>query len=381
MNSKSPMFKTNFSKNLTKDNFDLIILTSSENIKNNNLVYLLKQDFDQVFSIITKDRVYAYISPLEYINLKKEIKKSNKDSIKKSVITYKEFNYKTIKNDISIICQDIKRKKKSYKATGLTVGLDYKTTSIQSKKNIKKLFDTIKIKFFDSSGIFEDLRLIKTEYEIESITKACKISEDILKKITKKLSQKQFKTEKSILNFIKQETIKKNSSLSFEPIVASGTNTNKPHHIAQDQKLKKGFLMLDFGNTFQRYCSDITRMFYLGNPSKVELNKYKELLTIQKKLVSLCLPETKIKDLEIKSRDLLGKDATFFVHSLGHGVGLDIHERPFFNEQTKLKEGMIITIEPGLYFENYGMRIEDTVLIGKKPKRLTKSKKDLIIIK
>ena len=133
---------------------------------------------------------------------------------------------------------------------------------------------------------------------------------------------------------------------------------------------------MDLGVKHKNYCSDITRTVYLGKPSKKEKDDYNKVLKLQEELIKS--KELDAKKLDSKARKILGKD---FIHGLGHGIGIEIHEKPLLTQKTKdkLKNNMVFTIEPGLY-KKQGIRIEDDILIKNNKKiQLTKTRKNLII--
>jgi Xaa-Pro aminopeptidase len=141
-------------------------------------------------------------------------------------------------------------------------------------------------------------------------------------------------------------------------------------------------LILDFGAKCDGYCSDMTRTLYVGKPTEKDKEIYKYVLDVQKTAVKMSVVGVCCCEIYSYALDMLGNE---FCHNLGHGVGLEIHEAPNLGPGSEhiLKEGMCITIEPGIYNEGkYGIRIEDTVLITKNgPKILTRSRKELIRIK
>ena len=154
--------------------------------------------------------------------------------------------------------------------------------------------------------------------------------------------------------------------------------------MANDTKLKKGFLVVDFGVKYQGLCADCTRTFYLGKPSLEDVKMYNLVLTAQKTALNEVKTGVYAADLDAISRAVLIDYLWNFVHGLGHGVGKKIHKAPRVSPRSKSKllENDIITIEPGLYFKNrFGIRIEDTVWVKKKPVVLTRFTKNLICIK
>ena len=191
------------------------------------------------------------------------------------------------------------------------------------------------------------------------------------------------KTEQDLARFIQKKIEEQGAELAFPTIVASGKNSAVPHHITSDQMIKSGFLLLDFGAKHKGYCSDMTRMLYLGKPTKLELQTYNLLLTVQQKIISQIKLNKSLAELNRLARKKLGKYSSYFIHSLGHGVGLEIHEAPKISADSKEKmlKNMVFTIEPGLYFPGqFGIRIEDTVRFDGTVKVLTKSTTKLICV-
>ena len=175
---------------------------------------------------------------------------------------------------------------------------------------------------------------------------------------------------------------------SFDTIVAFSKNSAVPHHKTGSTVLENDMPMLiDMGARYNGYCSDITRTFFFGNPSKEFISCYDAVLkaNITAEQNIKCGTATDVAD-EFARNFLKEKGlAEYFTHSLGHGLGLEIHEYPTlsFRKKDILTENMLFTIEPGVYLENkFGIRIEDTVLLTKDGvKRLFTDSKELKIIK
>ena len=157
--------------------------------------------------------------------------------------------------------------------------------------------------------------------------------------------------------------------MSFETIVASGERSALPHGRATTAKLpKRGFCTLDFGVVLGGYCSDMTRTVHLGKALPREWEVYDSVLEAQTAAVAKVAPGVATGDVDEAARSVLRRDGLdkYFSHSTGHGVGLEIHEGPrIAAQQTQvLEEGMVITIEPGVYMPGkFGVRIEDMVLV------------------
>jgi Xaa-Pro aminopeptidase len=165
-------------------------------------------------------------------------------------------------------------------------------------------------------------------------------------------------------------------AMSFETIVASGERSALPHGRASLAKLpRRGFCTLDFGVVLDGYCSDMTRTIHLGRATEEERRVYEAVLHAQESGVAAVRAGVLASDVDAAARDVLNAAglAEWFTHSTGHGVGLEIHEGPRLGkkpegtqkgEPDKLKEGMVVTIEPGVYLPGkFGVRIEDTVVV------------------
>jgi Xaa-Pro dipeptidase len=212
------------------------------------------------------------------------------------------------------------------------------------------------------------------------IKKACNITDKILHETIENIKNKKLKTEKQISLFILNRIKELGYKRSFKPIVAN--NSKKIHHRPRKKKLEKGFLILDLGVKYKGYCSDLTRTIYIGNPSKYHKKLYNLVKNAQLKAIKNLKLNKKYKDIDASARKTLKNYRKYFKHSLGHGVGKRIHQAPRLGPKNnrKLKNNIIFTIEPGIYFKKVGIRIEDTILFKNKPILLTKSPKNLITI-
>lgn len=237
--------------------------------------------------------------------------------------------------------------------------------------------------FVEATKLIESLRMIKDEEEIKNIKTACEITDKCFDFLLEYI--KPGMTEKQIARKIHDFYMDNAEGESFEAIVASGENSSKPHAIPTDRKIKENdIILIDMGCKVKGYCSDMTRTIFVGEPEKEKLEIYNLVLESQKRVLNETRDGQSIKNLaKIVENDFSDKGYTL-VHSLGHGVGLDIHEKPFINMKNDniIKENMIITDEPGIYLtRNFGIRIEDTVLVTKHGAiTLTESPKECIII-
>ena len=175
--------------------------------------------------------------------------------------------------------------------------------------------------------------------------------------------------------------------ISFPSIVASGIHSSMPHATPSRKTLEKGdFVTLDFGCRYQGYCSDMTRTVAYGQVGSKQAEIYNHVLKAQKLALDGIKSGIKGKDGDKIARDYFAKEnlENYFTHSLGHGVGIDIHEGVGLTprEERVLEKNMILTVEPGLYIDGeFGVRIEDMVqIIENSVNNLTKADKKLIIL-
>ncbi len=216
------------------------------------------------------------------------------------------------------------------------------------------------------------------------IKRACRIDSLIFFEVLIGLREGKFKTEKSISLFILKRFRKLGLMKAFPPIVAN--NCAEIHAKPRNKKLAHGFLVLDFGVRYRGMASDFTRTIFLGKASAEERKLYNLILKCQKECVKRAKIGADCKGLDALARKKLGKYARYFTHALGHGVGRRIHMRPRISPKSKEKllEGQCITIEPGIYLKRsrgrkeFGIRIEDTLFIGKKTEVLTRAPRRLI---
>ena len=239
----------------------------------------------------------------------------------------------------------------------------------------------------NQAKLIHEVRAVKSRKELAYIIKAQRISERVLKDALGKL--KTGVTELAIAKFVTNRFIKYGAQiLSFLPIVAFGKNTANIHHDKPTKiKLKKGdIIMFDIGCTVNHYCSDMTRTYFWGEPSKRQREVYLDVLEAQNRAMS------ELRNAEGNKRrgSVIDKSARGFLakkyknnfqHGLGHGVGTVIHEWPNFKPKSEdiIPVGCVMTVEPGLYFKGWGgVRIEDMILITKNGyKNLTKIPRDL----
>jgi Xaa-Pro aminopeptidase len=239
------------------------------------------------------------------------------------------------------------------------------------------------------SRVLADLRMLKDDNEIMLIRKAISINESALRHIESVL--KPGLTEKDLsLEF--EYFARKNGAdgLSFDPIIAFNAGSAVPHHKTSGTRLKKNtFILADTGVKYRGYCSDLTRCMCFGiiQTRLKGIQKHYNIVKSAKETGSGAYKNGSLISLaDAKARIFLKKQGDFdklFTHSLGHGLGIDVHEAPAVNakEKTRFKPGMVVTCEPGIYMEGqYGIRLEDDYLVTEKgPEKLGKLSDGLII--
>ena len=237
-----------------------------------------------------------------------------------------------------------------------------------------------------SGDIVTNLRRVKDEKEIALLKRAAWITDRAFDHVLPliKPGVKEIEIAAEL-----EYSMRKNGAenIAFDTIVASGENAAKPHGTASEKPVENGdFVVMDFGCVYGGYCSDITRTIAVGPISEVQKSIYNSVLFVQTKMLSLIKSGMACSKADAIARryfEIFGCEK-YFTHSLGHGVGIDIHEQPNLSKRSTFTicDNMVVTVEPGLYFDGkYGVRIEDTVVIsGGKPYTLTSSPKELIII-
>lgn len=261
------------------------------------------------------------------------------------------------------------------------------TTSVASARNFKQSLDGFEVVFDGSlDKIISELRIIKDSSELDNIVKAQRIAESafdyVLGIIKDGMTEKQLALE---LDFYMLSHGAQ--ALSFDTIAVSGKNSSLPHGVPSDKKIEKGdFITMDFGAVVNGYHSDMTRTVAVGFVTEEQRRVYETVLAAQKAALDGVREGITCSETDALARDIIERAGygEFFRHGLGHGVGVEIHEAPTVSPrcETVLKEGMIITVEPGVYLPyRFGVRIEDMVCVTENGcLNLTKADKNMIIL-
>jgi Xaa-Pro aminopeptidase len=313
--------------------------------KPENLVYLTGFD-GEGFVVLTKKKGYVCTDQRYWI-LAKNVKPKDFELLDRADKKMKEYL------------------KKELRAVKL-MKMEEETLSVAGLKRWKKFFGGKK--WSNGEGYVEKLRLEKSSKEISALRMAGKIGDAVMAKTLNAV--RPGKTELEIKT-VMQKTIADSAAEgeSFDPIIAFGENSAVPHHVSTDKKLgKDDVILIDMGVKYKGYCSDMTRTFFIGKPRPELKGMFQLTKEAQKEASGAVRAGVRIRYLDEIARSVMGEEAQFFTHSLGHGVGLEIHEAPVVsggNEQ-KLTDGMVITIEPGIYKEGIGgIRIEDMMVVTK----------------
>jgi Xaa-Pro aminopeptidase len=279
-----------------------------------------------------------------------------------------------------------------------------KAAEILKKAKVKKVFfdpkewsvagfevlnTETKVHFVPEPDFSHKKRIIKSDEELKIIAKAAKLGAKAFKTLAKVFNEEGFGKDEYALTYMAKGVLGNYGKydLSFDPIVAINANAAKPHATPTKKRLKKGDLLLvDAGLKYKRYCSDRTRTVYAGERfsfgtkqcfGKKKIQKaYDTVLKAHDRAIRKARSGMKAREVDALTRDLIEKAGfgKYYVHSTGHGVGLDIHEMPYIasKSDTIIEDGMVFTIEPGIYIPGeFGIRIEDMVtMIDSKAKVL-----------
>ena len=245
------------------------------------------------------------------------------------------------------------------------------------------------VKMQNVDETYTQAMIVKNDWELANIAKACEIAEDAFNELLPEIKEGMTETEVAALLEYKMRKLGA-QGLSFDTIVGFGAHAAVPHHETGLTKLQFGDeILIDFGCRVNGYCSDITRTFLFGDDGKHEDFKkaYASVLKAHKLVKEKAVAGMTGKEVDAIARESLKADGygDLFTHSLGHGIGLNIHEKPSVSPKGEqvLENGMVFSDEPGVYVAGeYGIRIEDTVILkdGKVVSLMSKTDKNLIIL-
>ncbi len=223
------------------------------------------------------------------------------------------------------------------------------------------------------------LRAVKTRQEAALLRKAARIADESFLSL---MEDFHFTTEAEVRAALEHAMAVRGAAAAFSTIVASGKNAAVPHHRTSDQKLQRGFCVIDFGAVYHGYRSDCTRTVFIGKPAPQEKQLYQRVLRAQERGLHAVRAGARCSDVDRSARKALGPYQRYFTHSLGHGIGVEVHEAPHVGAKSTetLQRGMVVTVEPGIYLPGrLGIRIEDTVAVGRRAELLTSLPKELMV--
>lgn len=240
------------------------------------------------------------------------------------------------------------------------IGFDEKNTSAELFMKLKR--SGLKMRPFSSS--IKGMRMIKDEWEIGQIRRAVRVTEDLFRDV--KLTGKK---EKDVAGWVDRRVMELGLKNAFPSIIASGRNSAFIHYPPGSRRVRAGDLVImDIGVRYNGYCSDLTRTF-CRRPDRRRKGIHEDVLNVQEQVIDNVKAGIRFDTLDNFSKNLLDRLGYEKMHSIGHGVGLSVHERPV--AQDTLQNGMVFTVEPGVYIKNWGgCRIEDMVHIKNNKARL-----------
>jgi Xaa-Pro aminopeptidase len=239
-----------------------------------------------------------------------------------------------------------------------------------------------------AAGLVEALRVVKDDAEVEALRMACAAADRALADLVEHGGLRPGRTEREVARELESRMLDHGAAgPAFDSIVATGANSAVPHHRPTDAVLATGDLVkLDFGALVDGYHSDMTRVFVLGEPADWQRELHDLVATAQAAGRAALRPGAEVRDVDAAARGVIeaAGRGDEFVHGLGHGVGLEIHEAPALGKtgEGRLSAGMAVTVEPGVYLSGEGgVRIEDTLVVRNgDPELLTLTTRQLVVV-
>ncbi len=266
-----------------------------------------------------------------------------------------------------------------------SLGIEADHFTVADKRRLGDLLPS-SVRVRSASAAVERLRMVKDEEELDLIRAAVQLGATLFDRAVKVLRPGVKETEVAA----EMEYAARRAGaeeMSFPTIIASGARSALPHGRASNQPVPVGaFVVCDFGVILRGYCSDQTRTVWMGKPVEQARQVYEAVLEAQQAAINAVKPGVNVSEVDAAARKVLhGKKlGRYFTHSTGHGVGLEIHESPRVaaGQKEALQPGMVITIEPGVYFPGkWGVRIEDMVAVTRQGcEVLTPTSKDFLAI-
>lgn len=349
-------------KNFFNDNNSAALIMSEENIS-----YFTAFHSTNGYLVVTKEKSY-FLTDSRYI-----------EAAQNKITTCDEILLlKNMKVDIAALLRKL----------GInTLHLECERTTVSRCLEITKAMEFAEI-ICDGEldKAIDEIRIIKNQQQVDLIVKAQRIAEKAFDHILGFISVG--KTEKEVALELEYFMLKNGAdALSFETIAVSGKNSSLPHGVPSDKKIERGdFITMDYGATVGFYHSDMTRTVAVGEVSSKQAEVYETVLASQLAGLEKIRAGVHCRDVDEASRELIRNAGygEYFGHGLGHGVGVEIHEKPTLNPSSSeiLVPGHIVTVEPGIYLPGeFGVRIEDMALVTDEGCiNLTNCEKKLIVL-
>jgi len=245
------------------------------------------------------------------------------------------------------------------------MGFESMDLPYEAALRLKKLLANVKLAPIKDA--VEELRSLKETAEVEAIRKSVRLTKAVFKDLLQSL--KPGATEESLAKKVEMNFLASGARPAFDPIVSSGANSSKPHAAPGRTRIRKNsFVMIDMGCKLSGYCSDLTRTVLTGAIKDRFADIYTTVRIAQKMAIAKVRDGARISEVDFAARGYIHSKGfgKYFGHSVGHGVGMTIHEKPTVGRASEgfLKKGMVMTVEPAIYLPGFGgVRIEDMVLV------------------
>lgn len=233
---------------------------------------------------------------------------------------------------------------------------------------VKRILKAVNVNIVDVSDEVRSIRAVKTPGEVDLIKRAISITLRVLEEVYN--MPLEGVSERELAAYIYQGLIRYGADeVAFNPIVGSGPNGAKPHHTHSNRVVRRGdSVVIDVGARYRLYCSDMTRTILVGQVDQRIKDALRAVIEASKAAISLIRPGIKASEVDLKAREIIGEYGFGwgFIHSLGHGVGIEVHEKPLLSPTSNdaLAAGNVVTVEPGIYIRGVGgVRVENMVLV------------------
>lgn len=322
-----------------KGNFDGFITLNPINLR-----YLIDFRGDSSTLLVTEDKVQLYVNEMY-------LEQAQKDCSDVEIIPVK-------REWIEILTKNLKKER--VRRLAFESDISYST--------YKKLASINGIELLPVENFLDSIRAIKDDEEISLIKKAAEIA-DLAFMHLKSFIKPGVKEQDLVAEF-DYFVRKRGAVVSFEPIILYGEASSLPHGISGAREIKSGgILLIDYGAKYDGYCSDATRTLFLGRPPREYSKLYNIVLKAQEEAEAVIKPGIPVCEVDRTARNVITKEGfgDKFIHTTGHGVGLEIHEYPRIsdNNGALIEKGMVLTVEPGIYIKGFGgIRIEDLVVVN-----------------